>query len=201
MNSAFDREKQQEDLDSRLVVAFEKMAEVFRVLLWDQAKVHGLSPIQMQILIFLKNHEPALGRPAILASELNVTKPTISDALKSLVEKGLIASKQNPNDSRSRLLTLKSKGANLTTEIESFSHPLQKQLAKLGSTEKSIVLERMLTLIDGLASADVISPQRMCYNCSHYKGDRHHDHHCLLLEKRLSKETLRIDCPEHSTVS
>ncbi|MCE7993785.1 MAG: winged helix-turn-helix transcriptional regulator [Roseivirga sp.] len=201
MNSAFDREKQQEDLDSRLVVAFEKMAEVFRVLLWDQAKVHGLSPIQMQILIFLKNHEPALGRPAILASELNVTKPTISDALKSLVEKGLIASKQNPNDSRSRLLSLKSKGASLTAKIESFSHPLQEQLSKLGSTEKSIVLERMLTLIDGLAAADVISPQRMCYNCSHYKGDRHHDHHCLLLEKRLSKETLRIDCPEHSLVS
>ncbi|GAB5527593.1 MAG: hypothetical protein Roseis2KO_54650 [Roseivirga sp.] len=198
MNSAFDREKQQEDLDSRLVVAFEKMAEVFRVLLWDQAKVYGLSPIQMQILIFLKNHEPALGKPAILAKELNVTKPTISDALKSLVEKGLIVSKQNPNDSRSRLLSLKPKGTRLTEKIESFSHPLQEQLSKLGGTEKSIVLERMLTLIDGLATADVISTQRMCYNCAHYKGDKHHDHHCLLLDKRLSKETLRIDCPEHS---
>lgn len=201
MNSAFDREKQQEDLDSKLVVAFEKMAEVFRVLLWDQAKVHGLSPIQMQILIFLKNHEPALGKPAIIASELNVTKPTISDALKSLVEKGLIVSKQNPSDSRSRLLSLKPKGASLTKEIESFSHPLQEQLSKLGTTEKSIVLERMLTLIDGLATSDVISTQRMCYSCAHYKGDKHHDHHCLLLEKRLSKETLRIDCPEHSLVS
>lgn len=198
MNSAFDRDKQQEDLDSRLVVAFEKMAEVFRVLLWDQAKVHGLSPIQMQILIFLKNHEPALRKPALLAKELNVTKPTISDALKSLVEKGLIVSKQNPNDSRSRLLSLKAKGNRLTEKIESFSHPLQEQLSKLGSTEKSIVLERMLTLIDGLATADVISTQRMCYNCAHYKGDKHHDHHCMLLDKRLSKETLRIDCPEHS---
>lgn len=201
MNSAFDRKKQQEDLDSRLVVAFEKMAEVFRVLLWDQAKVYGLSPIQMQILIFLKNHEPSLGKPALLASELNVTKPTISDALKSLVAKGLINSKPNPNDSRSRLLTLKAKGTTLTEKIESFPQPLQNQLAKMGSTEKSIVLERMLTLIDGLATSDVISTQRMCYSCSHYKGDRHHDHHCTLLEKRLSKETLRIDCPEHLLAS
>ena len=198
MDSAFDRDKQQLDLDSRLIVAFEKMAEVFRVLLWDQAKVHGLSPIQMQILIFLKNHEPSLGKPAVLASELNVTKPTISDALKSLTEKGLISSKPNPQDSRSRLLTLKAKGTKLTEKIEAFPHPLQEQLALVGSTEKSIVLERMLTLINGLANNEVISTQRMCYSCAHYKGDKHHDHHCTLLERRLSKETLRIDCPEHA---
>ena len=134
----------------------------------------------------------------MLASELNVTKPTIRDALKSLTEKGLISSKHNPQDSRSRLLTLKAKGTKLTEKIEAFPQPLQEQLALLGSTEKSIVLERMLTLIDGLANNEVISTQRMCYSCAHYKGDKHHDHHCTLLERRLSKETLRIDCPEHA---
>jgi DNA-binding MarR family transcriptional regulator len=201
MNSAFDRDKQQEDLDSRLVIAFEKMAGVFRSLQWNQAKVEGLSPIQMQILIFLKNHEPTLAKPALLANELSVTKPTISDALKSLGEKGLITSKENPQDSRSKLLSLKSKGSKLAERIERFSFPLQEELSKLGNTEKSIMLERLMALTEGLCTNGILSSQRMCYSCAHYKGDKHHDHHCLYFETRLGKESLRIDCPKHRPIT
>ena len=197
MNSAFDRNTQQNDAGNKLVVAFEKMSEVLRVLLWEKATTHKLSPIQIQILIFLKNHEDALARPAALASEFNVTRPTVSDAIKSLKSKELIIAHTDPNDSRSRILSLTQEGLALTEELESFPSPLQEKIAELSADEQSAILERMITLLDSLATAGVISKQRMCYSCAHYQGDKKEVHHCLFLKKNLNTSELRIDCPEH----
>lgn len=197
MNSAFNRKTQQQETSSKLVVAFEKMSEVLRVLLWEKATAHKLSPIQIQILIFLKNHEDGLARPAALANELNVTRPTISDAIKALQKKELIEARKDPKDSRSRILSLSKEGEALTQELEQFAKPLQEKLAEISDEDQSAILERMMALLDSLSTAGVINPQRMCYNCAHYQGDKKQEHHCLFLKKQLSDASLRIDCPEH----
>lgn len=197
MDSPFDREKQQEQPPSKLVVALEKLSESFRVLLWEQTKVHGLSPIQVQILIYLKHHDQEQAKPAVLASELNVTRPTISDALNALKKKELLEVKPNPADSRSRLLFLSPKGEAICTQVEQYANPLHTAIGSLEAKAQSDLLFSLLKVLNQLENSQVINAQRMCFNCAYYEGDRKESHYCKFLDKPLSKAELRIDCPEH----
>src|SRR5687767_3898697 len=87
-------------LDYKIVAGLERIALVYRTLLWEESKKFGLSPIQIQILIFTDSHRlPAT--VSYLAEEFNVTKPTISDAVKSLLEKKLVIKIADKIDSRS----------------------------------------------------------------------------------------------------
>ena len=84
MESIFNLENQNQNLDSKISAGIEKLSSVFRVLIWEQAKNLGLSPIQIQILIFLNYHSEHLATVSYLAKEFSLTKPTISDAIKIL---------------------------------------------------------------------------------------------------------------------
>ena len=54
--SVFDTSFQQESVSNKIVVGLERISEVFRTLLWAEAKKSGVSPIQIQILIFIAYH-------------------------------------------------------------------------------------------------------------------------------------------------
>ena len=51
--SSFHLTEQNQKIESRIVVALERISEAFRVLLWNESKENSLSPIQIQILIFI----------------------------------------------------------------------------------------------------------------------------------------------------
>ena len=82
--SVFNPDFQQKDISSKLVAGLERISEVFKVLLWEKAKQVSLSPIQIQILIFIAYHKQELCNVSHLAREFNITKPTVSDAIKIL---------------------------------------------------------------------------------------------------------------------
>jgi hypothetical protein len=50
--SPFDLKHQNENTDSRIIAAMERISQAYRVLLWNESKELSLSPIQIQILIF-----------------------------------------------------------------------------------------------------------------------------------------------------
>jgi hypothetical protein len=54
--SSFNLNEQNQKIESRIVVALERISEAFRVLLWNESKENSLSPIQIQILIFIYFH-------------------------------------------------------------------------------------------------------------------------------------------------
>ena len=41
----------------KLLIGLERISQAFKVLLWNKAKEYGLSPIQIQILIFVAHHK------------------------------------------------------------------------------------------------------------------------------------------------
>jgi DNA-binding MarR family transcriptional regulator len=198
--SAFDPERHITNIDYKIVAAFEKMSEVFRVLLWTEAKEHKLSPIQMQLLIFIKYHNSDKQRRiASMAREFNMTKATISDSIKVLEQKGLIERADDMLDSRSFNFSLTDKGAKLTAMIENYTKPLDDSIATLPPQQKNEILMSMLETIYQLNQNGIISTQRMCYNCYYYNGDRQQAHFCNLMQKDLAIDELRIECPEHKS--
>ena len=51
MAGTFDLEEQHWDLDAKLVAAAERLGQALRVMLRREAQRHGLSPIQLQVLV------------------------------------------------------------------------------------------------------------------------------------------------------
>lgn len=196
--SAFDPERHITNIDYKIVAALEKISEVFRVLLWTEAKEHKLSPIQLQLLIFIKYHNSDKQRRiASMAREFNLTKATISDSIKVLEQKGLITRTDDAVDSRSFNFSLTDQGMKLTGMIENFTLPLDGAIATLSPQQEDQFLVSVLDLIYRLNQNGIISTQRMCYTCFYYNGDRQQTHFCNLMKKPLAIDDLRIECPEH----
>ena len=191
----FNPEFQQKDMPSKLVAALERISEVFKILLWEKAKVVGVSPIQIQILIFIAYHKQELCNVSHLAKEFNVTKPTISDAIKILDRKELIIKDYSSADSRSYTIQLSDSGKKVVAETYDFANPLKSQLSSLNPNEMESLFKTMSELIYKLNRNGILSVQRTCYGCKFYQKNKTTDY-CHLLEKDLVRKDIRIDCPE-----
>ena len=193
--SLFNLEHQNQNLDSKIVVALERMAEVIKTLQWEVGKVLQLSPIQIQMMIFIEHHKESLSTVSLLAKEFNLTKPTVSDAIRVLYEKDLVDKIPDATDSRSFSLQLSFKGKRLLEKLEGYLLPLLKQVQSLDMDVKEKLWEGLTKLIFGLNKMGVLQVQRMCFSCKYYdKGDT--ADYCRLLNTTLYSKDIRIDCPE-----
>ena len=128
--SIFNTKTQQENLSNKIVVGLERVSEAFKVLLWEKAKTLGLSPIQIQILIFIAYHKQELSNVSHLAKEFNVTKPTISDAVKVLEKKDYITKAPSSTDNRSYSILLSAHGKKIVQTTNSFANPIKNEIEK-----------------------------------------------------------------------
>lgn len=199
-NSTFNPEQQQKDLSSKIVTGLERISEVFKILLWEKAKLVGLSPIQIQILLFISYHDKNLCNVSHLAKEFNVTKPTISDAIRVLDKKELIVKDYSPTDSRSYLIVLSESGKEIIAETYDFSDPLKIQIEGFEETKLEGLFDTLCELIFKLNQANLLSVQRTCYGCRFYQKNEDADF-CNLLQKELAKKDIRLDCPEYEIKS
>lgn len=194
--SIFNPEDQNKHLDNKIVAGLERLSQVFRTLLWEQAKVKQLSPIQIQLLIFIRYHGPSQNNVSYLAREFSVTKPTISDAIKVLEQKGLIKRTGDTIDNRRYSITLTATGKKIVADTEGFTMPLTQWVVQTGEKEKEMLWKSITGLIRSLNEAGWISVQRDCYSCRHYM-QKEGKHFCQLINEVLLVKDIRIDCPEH----
>lgn len=198
--SSFNLNVQNKKVESKIVVALERISEAFRVLLWNESKDNSLSPIQIQLLIFLHFHVQKKCKVSYLADEFNMTKATISDSVRVLLSKELVAKESDPIDTRSYSLTLTSKGKQIAEKASSFASSIEKPIAKLTEAQKTVILNGLLRMIYDLNKAGIITIQRMCFTCSYYKSDKG-IHYCNLLNTKLAENEIRVDCPEHEMIT
>ena len=76
--SVFNLENQNGTLDNKIVAGLERLSQVFRILLWDKAKEHRLSPIQIQLLIFIQYHSSDKTTISYLARSLILQSPPLA---------------------------------------------------------------------------------------------------------------------------
>jgi len=194
--SSFNLNEQNQKIESRIVVALERISEAFRVLLWNESKENSLSPIQIQILIFIYFHSLEKCKVGYLADEFNMTKATISDSVKILLSKELVTKETDPIDTRSFSLSLTYEGKKIAKKASLFASSLEQPIEKLTQEQKTIMLNGLLKLIYDLNKSGIITIQRMCFTCSNYQLEKG-VHYCKLLKCQLAENELRIDCAEH----
>lgn len=196
--SDFDLRQQNLRVESRIVAALEKISQAFRVLLWQESRTFSLTPIQVQVLIFLLHHSEEKRKVSYLADEFNMSKATISDTVKALTQKGLIAKAYEPKDTRSYIIYLTEKGREIASETSFFTREIHTPIDQLHTDDKENLLLSLLNIIRHLNKAGIITIQRMCMTCAHYQvSDSGQKHFCTLLNQNLRVPDLRLDCPEY----
>lgn len=180
-------------LDAHVAQVLERIGEIARSLRWKQAVDSGLSPLQIRILEFLADHRSERTGVARLADELQMSRPTISDSVKLLDERGLLVRKVDRTDGRSHALVLTAAGRKNAAS----STPLNDAMARMDKATKEALLLGLMGVLESLFRSEEVQVQRMCFTCAHYAGDRRTKHRCLLLEKSLKVAELRTDCGEH----
>ncbi|QEH39876.1 winged helix-turn-helix transcriptional regulator [Chitinophaga sp. XS-30] len=193
--STFNPEYQAANTASKVVAALERLSEAFRVLLWQEAKQHGISPIQVQILTFLLHYPEKVRTVTHLATYFNMTKATVSDAIKTLESKALLNRKEVKKDNRSHTLHLTREGRSLGKKVEKFANPMLDAVKNIPPGKQAELLEELLRLIKDLNEKLIITPQRMCFNCRFYEMKRG-GHYCNLVQSPLKSSDLRVECPE-----
>jgi DNA-binding MarR family transcriptional regulator len=194
--SVFDPHFQSEDLDSKILATLERIAESFRVALWNTGKDTGLSPIQIQILLFIRYHAPHLCKISRLAVEFNMTKATVSDAVKTLVQKNLVDKITEIHDNRSQIIRLTESGKQLSEKIDSYATPLLQPLTHFSAIQKEAFYAILLQYLGRLVTQGVLNPQRNCFSCR-YLAKEEQNFYCKYFKMPLQSKELRVDCPEH----
>jgi len=201
MSTNFSPEQQLTELDARLLLSLQRLSDMLKAMQWEQARMLGITPLQLQILLFVGYHSPAVNRAANIAAELQVSRPTISDAVGSLVSKQLLVMDTDKRDRRSFSLILTEAGQQMMEKAGEYMQPLLKLLGKKPGSEKGSLYHSLYSMITGLEAADKGGVQRMCYNCSHYSGNKKRQHFCMYLQKPLASSELQLDCVYHSSLS
>lgn len=196
--SVFDLNHQNSSIESKIVASLERISQAFRVLLWNESKEFLLSPIQVQVLIFLLHHSDQKRKVSYLASEFNMTKATISDTIKTLEQKLLIKKEFEPHDTRSYIIQLTEKGKDFAEQTALFAKQIEVPIDQLQSKDKENLFLSLLDIIHYLNKSGIITIQRMCFTCRYYEANKNgQEHFCGLLNTKLTDSELRIDCAEH----
>lgn len=131
-----------------------------------------------------------------LAKEFNISKATVSDAIKVLDAKGFIQKTPSTSDSRSYTIAATNSGHALILELSDYSKPFQNELTSLDETRLTDLYSTLTDLIYKLNRSGLLQVQRTCFGCRFYEK-KPAKHYCHLLEQPLHSVDIRIDCPDY----
>jgi DNA-binding MarR family transcriptional regulator len=186
---------QSNEVSCKVVHALERISESFRVMLWNEGKDVNISPIQVQILTYLAHFPTSESTVTALSIYFNMTKATISDALKTLELKELVKRKVNPNDTRSYQILLTRSGKSMAKKVEGFAQPLLEVVREIPIDKQAQLLHSSMAMIQGLSEAGILNEQRMCLNCNHYEV-KSRTHLCRAKKQKMQTADLLLECAE-----
>jgi DNA-binding MarR family transcriptional regulator len=188
-------------LDSRLVAALERLALALDVLLRRAAREHDLSPLQVRLLVRLRNEGGNRRRLRDLSRSCGVETAAVRNAIVDLEAKGLVESPSGEHDARTVRLILTRAGRSLALAVSDWAGPVTRAVAATPERPKEGLLPVLVDWVEALHRARVLTVARVCPTCRYFAPDIHPDsgapHHCQLFEKALARYGLRVDCPEH----
>ena len=188
------------DLHEKIFFALERVHMATRSALQRTVHQQGMSPLQAQILCYLYQNESVC--VSQLAEHFGLSKPTVSDAVGTLISKNMLEKKANPLDGRSFDLVLTSKGQEEAVLIAQYAAPFLESVAELTGEQQEALWDALLNLVRVMEGQAMIPHQRICFTCEHFSRDHLPEggYYCCLMESPLSIAALRADCAEHRRI-
>lgn len=194
MNDALQSSQEQ------LAGGLERLGQFLRAAGWRDRDTHGLTPTQARIVTLLANGALRTGE---LARAMSVAQPTVTEAVTTLVDKGLVRKATAPEDARVVRLHLTRKGANRARKARNIPAELMQATEALSEQERAVFLKGLTKIIRGLQIQGAMPVQRMCASCVYFRPNVHGNartpHHCDFVDAAFGDAQLRLDCGDHET--
>jgi DNA-binding MarR family transcriptional regulator len=169
---------------SRTALLLERLATLIHQSVREEAALHGLLPIHLQVLAYLARANRYSDLPIAVAEYFGITRGTVSQTVTLLERRGLIAKTPDEHHGRRIHLTLTAAGEAVLSG--GWSRRLDEALRASGDDDA--VLESMLrTLLATLQRHNGSRPFGLCRQCAHFRSEAH-DHRCGLTGEALSSE-------------
>lgn len=181
----------------KLVAALDRLARAQRQQRQAAASRLGITPLQGELLKTLGEGPPPTALVGLLARELAVSQPTVTDSLTTLERKGLITRSRSAQDQRRTRLELTDAGREMVEALAEAEADVVKAVSSLATEQQEAAYAHLLTLIERFVRADLIDVARTCLTCKYMAASANGDRHCRLLNVPLPDAALRVNCPEH----
>jgi DNA-binding MarR family transcriptional regulator len=180
-----------------ILIGLSKIGIALKSQSWQDAGQQGLTPTQGQILALLLDKSLRLSD---IANYLSISAATASDAVTTLVDKGLVQKVKSPNDGRAIDITLTATGVEAAKTTSGWADFLLSTVDELSEEERTVFLRALIKMIRNLQENGKISVANMCVTCTFFQPYRYDDaeypHHCGLVNAPFGDRHLRINCPE-----
>jgi DNA-binding MarR family transcriptional regulator len=190
-------------LQQRIIMGLSKIGLALKSRSWQDASQQKLTPTQGQILALLRSKGIGGMRLSELANKLGVSAATSSDAVTTLVEKGLVQKCKAVDDGRAIAISLTPKGQQIAAQASDWPDFLLDAVGELSETEQEVFLKGLIKMIRKLQEQKQISVARMCVNCSFFRPNVYdnleHPHHCAFVDAPFGDRALQLDCPDQVT--
>lgn len=187
----------------RVLAGLAKVSMVMRQESWRSSGDRGLTPTQAQVLAVLSGSREAMGIKAV-AQHLAVTMATASEAVSTLVEKGLVEKTRDERDGRAIVLALTDSGEREARLTGQWPDAMRSAVDGLPTGEQAALLRGLIGMIRTLEEQGAIPTTRMCVGCRFFRPNeyagRAKPHHCALIDSPIGNEDLRLECPEMEPV-
>ena len=193
----------EQDIGQRIAQGLARIGIAQRQKAWSEGASRNLSPTQAQIISMLATSGSV--RLKTVAEQLAVTPATASDAVRVLVEKGLVAKKASANDGRAVSLALTASGRRESKRVAQWPEFIASAVDALDETEKAVLLRGLVKMIGTLQSRGEIPISRMCTTCRFFRPHAYSNaaqpHHCDFVDAPFGDVELQTNCPDHDAAT
>lgn len=186
-------------LDHTIVEALERVSQVFRTLLWEAGKPKKLSPIQIQFLLYISAHHRKFSSVSELSRTFHLTPATVSDAIKSLEQKGIVQKIISRRDGRKFPISLTREGFSLAKQLSSCYKPVLELIHNFPTESREAVMIFLLRLLESFRSHHLLDEVKTCLSCAYFQNEMDsitlQEPFCLLRNVPLPVGELRLNCP------
>jgi len=189
-------------VERKITHLMERMSNVFRALQWDLAKKKKLTPLQIQILQYLRYRPKHDSVPSVIASELGITKATLSESVRALKRKQLLRGELNTNDRRFTNLILTPAGVRIVNELNSIERVFENYISRLKMADKRYAMRFLVNIITLLYMDGYIKTARLCCTCQHFhkNSSGNQSFICALTGKKMQDWEIKLDCNSHKPI-
>lgn len=184
-----------QNIDTNIVAILDKIADIRRSVLWKISEQYSLTPLQIQILQFIKmcgvNKNIS---PMHIAKELYISKATASNAITALLQKGMLSKIPNEDDSRSYHLTLTKKAHDILQKIEGTRNDIAGFFSKISYDNKMVAYSVLTQLVMAMQDEGFIDYVAICINCQNCKQLSQTTFQCTVTQRTFEYDGIHVGC-------
>lgn len=199
--SPFNPKVRSERRSGQIAIALYRIAQAIQLMLRRAGQAYGLSPAQVQALLFLAYARPGVRTIGGLAQRLQSTLATASEVVNALEEKSLAVREPWPEDHRVIGIRLTAAGRRRVARLEGLLDDLEAAIEELPAADQESLHRALQHVVRRLAAAGHVVVYEMCWDCAFFRPSVHPEnpaapHHCAFMDAPLPDADTYTECPD-----